>query len=133
MKSRSSQGRKENGNHIRKERRELDLSWHKGFTFIPEQPSILKGNQPAHYLYTYLGYKIELRFNEQWTAACPHFGIETQFIHQSPRSIGLILRVWLLDYIENVICPLPAVLEIAQRRDCTLDEAQVIFDDRASQ
>ncbi|KKL94048.1 hypothetical protein LCGC14_1868630, partial [marine sediment metagenome] len=38
---------------------ELDLAQHKGFSLVPEQFSILENSQPAHYLYTYLGYKIE--------------------------------------------------------------------------
>ena len=132
MVSKSSQGRKENGNHKRQERRDLDLSQHEGFTFIPEQPSILKENQPAHYLYTYLGYKIELRFNEQWTAVCPHFSIETQFPHGKPNVIRDTLDRWVVEYILFVICPLPAVFELALEHNFTLDEAQVIFDERAS-
>ena len=117
---------------------DLDLAQHEGFTFVPEQFSILDSskNRPSrHYLYTHLGYGIELRYSqirEEWAAHCPHFGIKTRFIHQSPRSIGLILRVWLLDYIENVICPLPAIFDLARKHNCTIDEAQVIFDDRAS-
>ncbi len=134
MKSRSSQGRQENGEQKRNMRRRLDLSMHKDFTYVPEVFSILGANKnkPSHYLYTYLGYPIELRFNGQWTAVCPHFGIETQFKHGKPNVIRTRLNTWLLDYIKDVVRPLPAVLEIAQRRDCTLGEAQIIFDDRAS-
>ena len=127
---------------------ELDLDQHEGFTFVPEQPSILKGGQSAHYLYTYLGYGIELRYSqvrEEWAAFCPHFGlgpgvavqavlcgIEIQFPHDKPNVIRTRLNTWLLDYIEDVVRPLPAVFKLAREHNCTLDEAQIIFDERAS-
>ena len=112
---------------------ELDLAQHKGFSLVPEQFSILENSQPAHYLYTYLGYKIELRFNKEWAAICPHFGIQIKFLHGKPNVIRARLDRWLLDYIEDVVRPLPAVLELAQRHDCTIPEACAIFDERASQ
>ncbi len=137
MKSRSSQGRQENGNHRRKTQAELTLSRHKGFTYVPDMFSILDAskNDRSHYLYTHLGYEIELRYSqvrEEWTAVCPYFEIETQFPHEQPDILQLTLNIWLVKHIENVICPLPAVLEIAQRHDCTLEAAQVILDERAS-
>ena len=137
MKSRSSQGRQENGNHIRKTRRELDLARHEGFSYVAVTFPVAPGDKlkAPHFAHMLLGYEIELRYSqlrELWTAKCPQFGIEIQFKHSKPNVIRARLYDWLLDYIEDVINPLPAVLEIAGRRDCTLDEAQVIFDDRAS-
>ncbi len=137
MKSRSSQGRQENGNHIRKTQAELTLSRHKGFTYVPGEFSILGAskNKPSHYLHTHLGYGIELRYSqvrEEWAAVCPHFSIETQFPHEQPDILQLALNIWLVKHIKDVINPLPAVFEIARERDCTLGEAQIIFDDRAS-
>lgn len=134
MKSRSRQGREENGEHKREVRRSLDLAKHDGFCYIPETVSILDAskNRPAHYLYIYLGYKIELRFNEQWTAQCPHFGIEISFTHRDPKMIKSVLAIWLLTHIRIVVAPLPAILTLARKHNCTLEEAQVIFDERAS-
>ena len=138
MVSKSSQGRKENGEQKRNTRRMLNLSLHKDFTYVPDVFSVLDANKnkPSHYLYTYLGYPIELRFDlttkQWWTAVCPHFGIDLQFPHDKPNVIRTRLNTWLLYYIKDVICPLPAVLELAREHNCTLDEAQVIFDDRAS-
>ncbi len=138
MKYPSRQGRQENGNHIRKERRELDLSRHKGFTYVSDIFSVSdsRKNRAAHYLYTScLEYEIELRYSQssqQWTAICPHFEIEIQFPHDKPSIISTRLNTWLLDYIESVLYEMTAVFDIAKDRNCTLEDAKVIFDDRAS-
>lgn len=112
----------------------MDLSRHEGFTYVPEVVSVLDSskNQAAHYLQIVLGYEIELRFNEQWTAVCPHFGIETQFPHDKPNAICSRLEKWITEHILYVICPLPIIFDLALHHNITLAEAQVIFDERAS-
>ena len=82
------------------------------------------GRPTSYVSYTHLGYEVRLRFSSdgEWTATCPHFGIETNFPNQTPENIQQILNDWLLAHIERPVSPdahlrqcRRAVLELANR------------------
>lgn len=98
------------------------------------------GTPAGFFVYNHLGYEVQLRFSQEpheWTATCPHFGIQTSFPNQTPENIQEILNDWLLGHIERPVNHAthvrqltPAVQELAQRHNIAVSLADEIILER---
>ncbi len=104
----------------------LDLSHHSAFE---KEFGDWDSTQAAYYTYIYLGQTVKLRYNQSsglWTAICDGLSIETYFQHETPEGIASQLEAWMGKHINL------AQVELAGRHNVSIEEALVIYGERAS-